>query len=104
MESDGHRSVRALASQETEPGSPRPSGGTSSPGSRAPRLITSPHSTLLTLAQPSFLLAEPLFPEYPRRRTESLEHIQGVPDGRHESLLEPGHEDPIGDPIGSIGG
>ena len=52
------------------------------------------------LTQPFFLLAEPLLPDYPRRRTESLEHIQRVPDGRYESLLECGHEDAIRDPVG----
>jgi len=48
------------------------------------------------------LLAEPLFPEHPRRRAESLEHIQGVPDRRHESFFERGYEDAIGDPVGAI--
>ena len=50
------------------------------------------------------LLAEPLFPEYPRRRTESLEHIQRVPDRVHEPLFERCHEDAIRDPVGGIGG
>jgi len=56
------------------------------------------------LPQASFLLAEPLFPEYSRRRTESLEHIQRVPDRRHEPFFERGHEDAIRDPVSGIGG
>ena len=66
-----------------------------------------PHSTgnsLFALAQASFLLAEPLFPEYSRRRTESLEHIQRVPDRIHEPFFERGHEDAIRDSVGGIGG
>src|SRR5215470_9060875 len=66
--------------------------------------ILTPQGTLFALAQASFLLAEPLFPEYPRRRAESLELLQCVPDGRHESLFERGDEDALGDPVGGIGG
>jgi len=66
--------------------------------------IVTPQGTLFALAQPSFLLAEPLVSEYPRRRTESLQHIQRVPNRVHESLFERGHQDAIRDPVGGIGG
>ena len=56
----------------------------------------------IALVQHSFLLAEPLFPEYSRRRTESLEYVQRVPDRIHELFFERGHEDAIRDPVSGI--
>ena len=47
---------------------------------------------------------EPFLAQYTGRRSESLEHIQGVPNSRHESFFERGYEDAIGDPVGGIGG